>query len=330
MKIRIGIVGTGRISEEFAVSAREVEWVTVTAVYSRNEQTGTAFAEKYGIADHFSDYEQFCSSRNIDAVYVATPNCFHAIQSIMAMKKGKHVLCEKPVCSNAEEYQIVRGYALKHRLVYLEAMRPWFDSSLDYLSSEMRKIGPVQYARFSFCQRSSRYDDFRNGVIRNAFDPAFSNASVMDLGVYCLAAAARLFGMPRQILSKSLFLHNGFEGSGSAILEYGDDMYVDVRYSKTMDDSCPNLISGAMGVLFIEGKLNSPVRIITDADGLDPFVKDIPGAPDNMKFEIRTFAQMIIEQDYDHEYHKLSSVVMRMLDTIRTNNRIFFPADERK
>lgn len=41
----------------------------------------------------------------VDAVYIATPNYVHADQSIMCMRYGKHVLCEKPLASNAREVE---------------------------------------------------------------------------------------------------------------------------------------------------------------------------------------------------------------------------------
>ena len=70
------------------------------AVYSRTEERANEFADKYQIPYRFSDLESMAKSDQIDAVYIASPNSFHAEQAILCMENGKHVLCEKPMASN--------------------------------------------------------------------------------------------------------------------------------------------------------------------------------------------------------------------------------------
>ena len=94
--MRLGIIGTNFISDNLVAAARNTDGVEIAAVYSRKRDTGAAFAEKHPeIGLVFDDLDAFLASGAIDAVYVASPIVAHARQTILALRHGKHVLCEK-------------------------------------------------------------------------------------------------------------------------------------------------------------------------------------------------------------------------------------------
>ncbi|WP_410514577.1 Gfo/Idh/MocA family protein [Paenibacillus sp. BR2-3] len=59
----------------------------------------------------------------IDAVYIASPSSCHASQAVMFLRQGKHVLCEKPLATNAREARAMMETAVAHRMVFMEAMK---------------------------------------------------------------------------------------------------------------------------------------------------------------------------------------------------------------
>ncbi len=113
----------------------------------------------------------------------------------MALEHKKHVLCEKVMAVNEAEVRSMIDCARRNQVVLLEAMRPDFDPAFDIVEQNLNRIGRLRRATFEFCQYSSRYDKFREGIVMNAFDPTLGNAAVMDIGVYCINSLVRLFGM---------------------------------------------------------------------------------------------------------------------------------------
>ena len=175
MEIKIGIIGTNFISDDFCNAAVKVPGAVLRAVYSRKEETGAAFAERHSNPEVFTDYKKFLSS-DIDAVYVASPNFIHCSQTIMALEHKKHVLCEKVMAVNEKEVRSMIDCARRNQVVLLEAMRPDFDPAFDIVEQNLNRIGRLRRATFEFCQYSSRYDKFREGIVMNAFDPTLGNA----------------------------------------------------------------------------------------------------------------------------------------------------------
>ena len=159
-----------------------------------------------------------------------------------ALRAGKAVLCEKPAASDLAEYLTMHEASVKGGAVLLEAMRPAHDPSWQVISDALPQIGRIRHAAFEFCQYSSRYGRHMAGEHVNTFDPSFSNAALMDIGVYPLHCIVMLFGAPDEVTAKSVFLPDGFEASGEALLRYGS-MTASAHYSKIYDSTRPSAIS---------------------------------------------------------------------------------------
>lgn len=326
---KFGIVGTGMISGMFCDAAVDVPGVVVRSLFTRESEHGEKFVEGRSFGDRapaiFTDYGEFLAS-GIDAVYVASPNSYHSDFSIRAMEAGLHVLCEKPIASNRAEYEKMQVISEKTGKVLLEAMRPAFDPGYAAVRNNLPKIGTVRRASFEYCQYSSRYDRFRSGEVMRAFDPSYSNAAVMDIGVYPLYVCAMLFGIPTGTLkSQSFVFGNGMEGGGEVILPY-PEMTAVISYSKICDSVNGSAIIGEEGAITID-KLSSPRRIaLLTKDGEETVYSS--DRPNNMRFEIGTFVQLVKDEKTSHKWGVTSNVVMMLLDEIRRQNGVVFPADK--
>ena len=329
MALKIGMIGTNFISDDFCEAAARVPGAELYAIYSRKQETGDAFAAKHNIPRVYTDYDEFLDS-GLDAVYVASPNFAHCSQTLKALDHKKHVLCEKVMAVNEKEVRSMIDCARQNNVVLLEAMRPDFDPAYDLIEQNLPRIGKLRRATFEFCQYSSRYDSFREGIIQNAFNPELGNAAVMDIGVYCIHSLVRLFGAPKNVKAFSTKLSNGFDGSGIVLLEY-EDMTAEAVYSKIAVSVNPSVLQGEDGSIMID-YISKPESVSlrlresardTLAGGA---IEKLPYTPvkNNMIFEIQEFLKLVEKKEADHKYLKHSLDTIRVLDEVRRQTGIRF------
>ncbi|MBR4950297.1 MAG: Gfo/Idh/MocA family oxidoreductase [Clostridia bacterium] len=250
--IRLGIIGTSLITEQFLEAALLTKKYKVSAIYSRTNERGKTFGKKYDCENIFTSYEEMAKSDLIDAVYIASPNKLHVEQSEIFLLNNKHVLCEKPITTSAKEYLSLKNLADKNNLIYMEAIMPIFTEDREIIKNAIKEISPVSLARIDFSQRSSKLDAFLSGKYFTVFDKDFCGGALMDLGVYCIYAAIDLFGEPSDVVSHSHFHNgNGVDMSGNIILKY-KDFSVSLTYSKVGQSTLGSEIIGQNGSIKID------------------------------------------------------------------------------
>lgn len=324
-KIRFAIIGTNLISKRFLDAAYQAEEFNFTALYSRSAEKGRAFLcglEGVCVLDRIEDLAE---RKDVDAVYISSPNCCHASQSILMLENGKHVLCEKPIASNLAEWKnMIRASATNDKIV-LEAMRPLFTPGYQTIKDKLKKIAPIKQVNFNFCQYSSRYDNFKSGIIENAFKPELSNGALMDLGSYCIEVLVGLFGKPKQIFAEGHIIPGSIDGRGKVTALY-DDKKADIVYSKITDSNLPCEIHGENGTIYFN-QIYSPRNIRIN------YIDDsVESDPDNTKlhdmiYELEAFIDMVRGNKRPDEFQKVSEISMGIIDEARRQIGIVFPAD---
>ena len=249
--IRYAVVGTGWIADAFIEGAALAGGLRLAAVYSRREETGRAFAQKYGDIPVWTDLEALAASKEIDAVYIASPNVLHYPQSRLFLEHGKHVLCEKPITVTARQLRELSALAAERGLVYLEAIMMRHLPARTVLKEAAGRLGTIRSARFDFSQLSSKYAALRAGGLPNIFNPAMATGGLMDLGIYCVYPALDLFGRPERIDGTAVFHEGGADAAGSCQLRYPDKV-VTLTYSKTAQSRIGSEILGDEGTLVID------------------------------------------------------------------------------
>ena len=108
----IGILGTGSIARTMAAEFAKVPAFRCEAVCSRQQATGEALAQQFGIPKVYTDYDAMLADPDIELVYIATPNSLHYAQTRAALLAGKNVLCEKPFVPTVAEADELIALAL--------------------------------------------------------------------------------------------------------------------------------------------------------------------------------------------------------------------------
>ncbi len=101
-RLRLGIAGLGAASRQILSVIHKASGVELAAGADVRTEALEAFAEKHRAAV-FDDVADMCRSEAVDAVWIATPNVFHAEHTVMAAEHGKHVITEKPMAVSLEE-----------------------------------------------------------------------------------------------------------------------------------------------------------------------------------------------------------------------------------
>jgi predicted dehydrogenase len=115
-RLRVGIVGTGFMG---GVHARAIarSRAELVAVASSSLAEAEAAARRWGVVGGARSVPDVLTGTDIDAVHICTPNHLHASQVEVALKAGKHVICEKPLATNRDDAQRLVDLARERDLV---------------------------------------------------------------------------------------------------------------------------------------------------------------------------------------------------------------------
>ena len=96
MKIRYGIVSTATIVPRFVQGVKDSDHGVVHAICSRSLKKAEQMAKELDIMNAYGSYEELLQDKDIDIVYIPTPNYLHYEYAKKALLANKHVLLEKP------------------------------------------------------------------------------------------------------------------------------------------------------------------------------------------------------------------------------------------
>ena len=337
-KVRFGVVGTNFITDWVIAGAREDSRFELAAVCSRTRERGEEFAAKHNIPYIFTSLEEMASSDKVDAIYIASPNYMHAEQSILAMSHGKHVLCEKPLASNAREAKEMIAASEQFGVALMEAMKSTLSPNFQAVMQNLHRIGTPRRYFASFCQYSSRYDKYKEGVVLNAFRPELSNGAMMDIGVYTIYPLVALFGKPQSISAQGILLSSGADGQGAVNMQY-DGLNATVLYSKIANSQLPAEIQGEEGNILID-RIQTPVdvRFYPRQAPASGHEKRVEGellsreeSHNEYYYEIQEFIDMILSgrRESDINSHATSLATMEIIDEVRRQIGVHYPADDK-
>jgi predicted dehydrogenase len=179
--VRFGVLGAARIvPKALTQPAEQLGSAEVVAIAARDPARAREFAAANRIPCVFSSYGEIIAAPDIEAVYIPLPNSLHCQWTIHALRAGKHVLCEKPIASNAVEAQRMAKVASETGLILAEALHYRYHP----LAARIRElllggcIGRVLQFAAHFSAPCPPTD------IR--FDWGLSGGAMMDLGCYPL------------------------------------------------------------------------------------------------------------------------------------------------
>jgi predicted dehydrogenase len=180
----VALIATGRALPPLAGSP----YTTIAAIASRSEPKAKAAAQALDIPCAYGSYEELLADPTIEAIYNPLPNHLHAEWTILALKAGKHVLCEKPLAPTSAEVERMQQTARDAGLLLAEAFMLFSHPRIQALRSLVRDgaIGRLGSVQFSFSNPSLDPANIRNKV-------ETGGGALLDKGCYTVALSRYLF-----------------------------------------------------------------------------------------------------------------------------------------
>ena len=256
--VRFGILGFGlhavkRLMPGFALARN----CRVSALSRRTMAKAQQSAREHRIPLAFDSAEDLCRSREVDAVFVTTPNACHLADVLLAIRCGKPVLCEKPMGVNADQCRQMVEAARTARLLLGVAQVFRFEESTAWLRDRVSsgQIGRIVFARaeFSFPGGSGHARSWIN-------DPALAGGGpITDVGVHCIDAL-RYILQDEGVRVSSRGVQDGVSGdleaAAALTLEFSRGTLGSVLVSFRAEYRTPLELVGETGVLRGDDVLN--------------------------------------------------------------------------
>ncbi len=273
--VRIGMVGLGRMGRRHAENlALRVPGATITAACSPVADELSWARDALGVPRTYADYEELLADRDVDAVWIVTPNSLHPVQIIAALRAGKHVFCEKPLSLDLDECLQVEAEAGRHpHLKVMIGFVRRFDASYQ---DAQRKIAAGGIGR-PFMVRSETCDMNDPSGFFVRFAPT-SGGIFIDMSVHDIDLARWLLGSPKPLrvfATGTIALHEGLGACGDvdnglALCEFAEGRTAAFYASRTMahGHETATEIVGTAGRLTVgrDGRISQVV--IADAHGV--------------------------------------------------------------
>ena len=216
--VRWGIVGTANIARaQFLPGLREAGGGIAALVASRDRARADAFAAANGIDAGVAGYTALVESPHVDAVYVALPNALHAEWTIRALAAGKAVLCEKPLCTSADEARQVLDAAAG-------AAAPLWEAFVFPFQAQHRRLTELlaDGAIGEPAEVSSAFHFLLSNLANIRMDAALGGGALADVGCYPVRLALELFGANGARAEACSALTNGeVEVDAAGIVTFG-------------------------------------------------------------------------------------------------------------
>ncbi|MBO7186460.1 MAG: Gfo/Idh/MocA family oxidoreductase [Alistipes sp.] len=186
IRVRLGIIGCGRIATRLVAEHSKVDAVEIAALYDIDRSAAEQLApHAESICDTFEEAVERC-----DALYIATPHTAHYAQAKYALERGKHVLCETPMVLRGSEAEELYALAEQHNLVLLEANKTAYCPAFNHLITLIKSglIGDVVSIDAS---ESKLWSEER---LKRELDPSQAGGSMFEMGSYPLLPIIKLLG----------------------------------------------------------------------------------------------------------------------------------------
>ena len=322
-KIRWGVLGTAGIAETWTIPGmQQAENCELYAIAGRNPEKVADFKERFGFEKGYNSLEELLDDPDVEAVYIPLPNDLHREYVIKAARKGKHILCEKPLAPTEKECREMIEAADENGVVLMEAFAYLHSPLITAIRSELDAgtIGDVLYMESAFL--TSSYDLSNIRMRRETF-----GGSMYDLGCYNTSEILWMLGEePEEIKASADFSYENVDMYTQAFMKFAGGKRASLRCGMVLQksvglsgefhrlDSC--VIFGSKGSLICNAQFNEDGELAyTVRIGDLSETKTVP-TPQNYRLEVEQLGRCITDGETPHVSHEFTLANARTMDRI--------------
>ncbi len=327
--VRWGIIGPGAIARVFATAIDGLDGHEIVAVGSRDPERALAFNAERGYVDaEAGTYRDLVRSESVDAVYVASPHPGHLEHAALALRHGKGVLCEKPLCVNASEARRLCEIARERGRPLLEAMwtrfLPATQRAADWIANGT--IGEPSRVVCSFGFHAAFDPESR------LYDPELGGGSLLDIGCYTLSLASLVFGervtggnIP-QIEVRADLAPSWVDEDCRIVLRFGDgaEAYLESSISQAL--SATGVVQGDAGRIVIPDFWRAQTLKL-ECETQDVATLECPFLCNGYEYQALELARMLRDGDIESPLlpHAESIGLIELMDELRRRMGVQYP-----
>lgn len=289
-KIRFGIMGYAAIAKRALIPALlKANNASLHALASGKEESRRVAASLYPFEKMYDNYEDLLADPLVEAVYIPLPNALHKEWAIKAMRRGKHVLCEKPMALTKEDALDMAEESRKNGVLLMEAFMYRFHNKAKLIQKLLNEdlIGEVRFMSAAYSFVFDRDEDHR--LVKE-----MGGGSFWDVGCYPVNLAGMVFQQMPVSVSAMKTEKRGVDFSLSALLQYQSGALCSVSGGFDAQSAQLTQINGTKGSLVFQDVFlgpPSPVKLYQNGVLMEYPVQDC----DSYQNQVEDFAGAILE-----------------------------------
>ena len=200
-RVGFAIVGLGKLSvEELLPASVQSKMCRVTALVSGDKAKAKRVGAQYGVPESslysYEDFDRIKDNKDVQVIYIVLPNSMHKEFTLRSAKAGKHVLCEKPMATNAGEAEEMIAACKKANVKLMIAYRQQYEPNNRWMQQLVREktFGKLKMFEASNCQQQVGKNEPKEKQQWRHKKALAGGGALPDIGLYCLNASRFLSG----------------------------------------------------------------------------------------------------------------------------------------
>ncbi|MGM0566959.1 MAG: Gfo/Idh/MocA family protein [Bacteroidota bacterium] len=293
-KIKWGIIGLGQIAHKFAADLMLSNDAVLHGVASRELNKARLFAKKFKSIKHYDSYEALANDSDIDVIYIATPHVFHFENTMMCLRKGKAVLCEKPMGMNADEVNIMVQEAKSRNLYLMEGIWTRFIPATEKLIEILNQkiIGEVFSVRADFGFKGDFNPESR------LYNKKLGGGSLLDIGIYPVYLSLLTLGIAKDLKAMARMTQTGVDSYCSMLFNYENGSKAILESTTEANTPTEAFIYGSKGSIKLHSRFHHTEKLTISRNG-EKEILDIKYEGNGYIHEIKEANRCLINQEVE-------------------------------